>query len=157
MVSRALPISLANQNKDEVRFITRNQTSSFTLLKSDSPPQRPLLHSAALRTSLWSPSQILPFWQALTSPAGRASPAVDVSREKAHLRGSMVFRDTCLQSPCPCRGSILRARVLFNGSITENHGSLRSQLAVRKITASPYSSEGMPLILQDLAPIAEFP
>ena len=68
----------------------------------------------------------------------------------------MVFRDTCLQSPCPCRGSILRARVLFNGSITENHGSLRSQLTVQKITASPLLFRGDAADSQSEVPIGDW-
>ena len=53
----------------------------------------------------------------------------------AHLRRPMVFWDTCLQTLCPCRDTILRARGLFDGSVPENHEefylSLRSRANAR--------------------------
>ena len=40
--------------------------------------------------------------------------------------GSMVFHQTCLQTPCPRRDSYLRSRSLLDGSLVKNHVVLRT-------------------------------
>ncbi len=74
--------------------------------------------------------------------------SVPLRRSLASQGGSMVFCETCLQTPCPCRGTYLRARGLFNGSLAENHGSLRSQSRLAPLAAWAAGIRSPPDLLQ---------
>ncbi|MBA7544182.1 hypothetical protein ES705_36534 [subsurface metagenome] len=45
--------------------------------------------------------------------------------------GSMVFHQTCLQTPCPRPDSYLRSRSLLDGSLVKNHTGLRPEQKMR--------------------------
>ncbi|MBA7634871.1 hypothetical protein ES703_42469 [subsurface metagenome] len=77
------------------------------------------LHSVPLRPPPSRRAGCTPFHCAaiveLTCGAKRRAPC-----------GSMVFHQTCLQTPCPRRDSYLRSRGLLNGSLVKNHVVLRT-------------------------------
>ncbi|MBA7476934.1 hypothetical protein ES707_12330 [subsurface metagenome] len=100
-----------------------------------------LLSSTLLRPSPARQARCTPFHCAgiveLTCGAKRRAPC-----------GSMVFHQTCLQTPCPRRDTILRSRGLLDGSLVKNHAVLRTESRLAPLAASIVSNPSPPIYLR---------